>query len=67
MKLKQINIKLMVIVSMLRWLLYPHYIHLRLYTMYGSRYYFYILRHPISFIQDINQYLNWCIEMDKLK
>ena len=60
-------IKLKVILNMSKWLLSPHYIHLRLYTMYGSRYYFYILRHPISVIQDINRYINWCIEMDKLK
>jgi hypothetical protein len=57
-------IKLKVILNMSKWLLSPHYIHLRLYTMYGSRYYFYILRHPISVIRDINRYINWCIEMD---
>ena len=58
------NTKLKVILNMSKWLLSPHYIHLRLYTMYGSRYYFYILRHPISVIRDINRYINWCIEMD---
>ena len=59
--------KLKVIYHMSKWLLSPHYIHLRLSTMYGSRYYIYILRHPIRFVQDINSYLNWCITMDKLK
>ena len=57
--------KLSLILSMLKWLLYPRYIDLRLYTMYGSRYYIYIARHPILFIQDINHYLDWCINMDK--
>ncbi len=61
------NTKLKIIVSMLKWLLSPHYVHLRLSTMYGSRYYIYIARHPIRFVQDINHYINWCIEMDKLK
>lgn len=52
---------------MSKWLLYPRYIHLRLYTMYGSKYYIYILRHPIRFIRDLNNYINWCIMMDKYK
>ena len=57
--------KLKLIIRMLKYLLYPRYIDLRLYTMYGSKYYIYILSHPISFIQDISHYLDWCIEIDK--
>jgi hypothetical protein len=58
-------VKLKMILSMSKWLLHPRYIHLRLYTMYGSNYIYYILLHPIRFIRDINRYINWCIEMDK--
>ena len=60
-------VKLKMILSMTKWLLHPHYIHLRLYTMYGSKYYIYILRHPIRFIRDLNNYINWCIMMDQYK
>ena len=35
--------------------------------MYGSRYITYILLHPIRFIKDLNNYINWCIMMDKYK
>ena len=62
---KPIMIKLKLILELSKWLLYPHYIHFRLSTMYGSLYYIYIARHPILFVQDINHYLNWCINMDK--
>jgi len=48
-------VKLKMILSMTKWLLHPRYIHLRLYTMYGSKYYIYILRHPIRFIKDLNK------------
>ena len=48
---------------MLRWPL--PWIHLRLYTAYGSKYYFYIMKHPLLFIRDINRYLEWCISYDK--
>jgi hypothetical protein len=58
-------VKLKMILSMSKWLLHPRYIHLRLYTMYGSNYIYYILLHPIRFTRDINRYINWCIEMDK--
>jgi len=58
-------VKLKMILSMSKWLLQPSYIHLRLYTMYGSNYIYYILLHPIRFVRDINRYINWCIEMDK--
>ena len=59
--------KLKLILSMLKWLSSPHYIDLRLYTMYGSRYYIYIISHPLLFIRDISHYLDWCIEIDRLK
>ncbi len=51
---------------MTKWIT-PKYIDLRLYTMYGSSYKSYILKHPLLFIRDINRYINWCIEMDKYK
>ena len=57
-------VKLKMILSMSKWLLHPRYINLRLYTMYGSNYIYYILLHPIRFIRDINRYIDWCIEMD---
>ena len=43
----------------------PKYMDLRLYTMYGSHYKSYILLHPLLFIRDINNYIEWCIMMDK--
>jgi hypothetical protein len=52
---------------MLKYLLYPRYIDLRLYTMYGAHYTKYILLNPILFIRDLSHYLDWCIEIDKLK
>jgi len=45
----------------------PKYIDLRLYTMYGSHYKSYIIKHPIRFIRDLNRYIEWCINMDKHK
>jgi len=59
--------RIKMLLSISKWLLRPSYIHLRLYTMYGSRYYIYILLHPIRFIRDFNRYINWCIMMDKHK
>lgn len=59
--------KLKLIISMLKWLSSPHYIDLRLSTMYGSHYTKYILLNPILFIRDLSHYLDWCIEIDKLK
>ena len=52
---------------MSKWLLHPRYLHLRLYTMYGSHYITYILLHPLKFIRDLNRYIEWCIMMDKYK
>jgi hypothetical protein len=59
--------KIKMILSISKWLLHPRYIHLRLYTMYGYRYITYILLHPLRFIKDLNNYINWCIMMDKYK
>ena len=56
--------KLKIIREMSKWMT-PKYMDLRLYTMYGSRYKSYILSHPIQFIKDINNYIEWCIMMDK--
>ncbi len=58
--------KIKVLKQMTKWIT-PKYIDLRLYTMYGSSYKSYILKHPLLFIRDINRYINWCIEMDKYK
>ena len=60
-------VKLKMILSISKWLLHPRYLHLRLYTMYGSHYVTYILLHPIKFIRDLNRYIEWCIMMDKYK
>ena len=56
--------KIKIIREMSKWMTLK-YIDLRLYTMYGSSYKLYILKHPLIFIRDINRYINWCIEMDK--
>ena len=56
--------KIKVLKQMSKWMT-PKYMDLRLYTMYGSHYKSYILSHPIRFIKDINNYIEWCINMDK--
>ena len=56
--------KLKIIREMSKWIT-PKYMDLRLYTMYGSHYKSYILLHPLLFIRDINNYIEWCIMMDK--
>ena len=58
--------KIKIIREMSKWTTLK-YIDLRLYTMYGSCYKSYILKHPLLFIRDINRYINWCIEMDKYR
>ena len=59
-----INERMRILMQMTTWMT-PKYVNLRLYTMYGSRYIVYILCHPIRFIRDINNYINWCIMMDR--
>jgi hypothetical protein len=59
--------KIKVILQMSKWLLYPRYLHLRLYTMYGTQYLFYLIKHPLLFINDINRYIEWCIMIDETK
>ena len=49
--------KIKVLKQMSKWTT-PKYIDLRLYTMYGSSYKLYILKHPFIFIRDINRYIN---------
>ena len=56
--------KIKIIREMSKWMT-PKYIDLRLYTMYGSSYKSYIIKHPIRFIRDLNRYIEWCINMDK--
>ena len=51
--------KIKILKQMSKWTT-PKYIDLRLYTMYGSSYKLYILKHPFLFIRDINRYINWC-------
>ena len=60
-----ISSKLSLVKEMVRWPL--SYIHFRLYTMYGSKYYVYLIKHPLILVRDLNRYLNWCIQMDKLR
>ena len=56
--------KIKVLKQMSKWIT-PKYIDLRLYTMYGSHYISYIIKHPILFTRDLNRYIEWCIMMDK--
>jgi len=56
--------KIKVLKQMSKWTT-PKYIDLRLYTMYGSHYISYIIKHPILFTRDLNRYIEWCIMMDK--
>ena len=58
--------KIKVLKQMSKWIT-PKYMDLRLYTMYGSSYKLYILKHPFIFIRDINRYINWCIKMDRYR
>ena len=58
--------KIKIIREMFKWTT-PKYIDLRLYTMYGSHYKSYIIKHPLLFIRDINRYINWCIKLDKYR
>ena len=37
----------------------------RLKTMYGSRWFFYIAKHPIRVIKQLFHFTDWCIMMDK--
>ena len=60
-----VRVKLKIIMQMTLWLKHPRYINLRLYTMYGSNYIYYILLHPIRFIRDINRYIDWCLMIDR--
>lgn len=57
--------KLKLIMEMMKWPL--AWIDLRLYTAYGSKYYFYIMKHPLMFIRDFDRYLKWCINFDKYR
>ena len=59
-----VNERIKVLKQMTTWVT-PKYIDLRLYTMYGNRYFIYILCHPLLFIRDINRYIEWCIMIDK--
>ena len=59
-----INERMRILMQMTTWMT-PKYINLRLYTMYGSRYIIYMLCHPIRFIKDISNYIDWCIMMDR--
>ncbi len=56
--------KIKVLKQMSKWTT-PKYMDLRLYTMYGSHYISYIIKHPILFTRDLNRYIEWCIMMDK--
>jgi hypothetical protein len=56
--------KIKVLKQMSKWIT-PKYMDLRLYTMYGSHYISYIIKHPILFTRDLNRYIEWCIMMDK--
>jgi hypothetical protein len=57
--------KLKIIMQLVSWLKHPIYIIHRLSTMYGTKYYYYILLHPIRFIRDINRYIDWCNMIDR--
>jgi len=57
--------RLRVIVEISAWIRHRKYITWRLQTMYGSRWFFYIAKHPIRVTKQLIRYLDWCIEMDK--
>ena len=37
----------------------------RLQTIYGSRWFYYIAKHPIRVIKQLKAFTDWCIMMDK--